>query len=134
MFAWFPWNESRMPIPELYYACNRVLLWWVHYQKTPKIHLYCDGGSHRSVTVFGAFLLTYFKEDAEKIVANRTSLRRELATEDNSNPLTYIRTYLEDFPEDALLFKAMGSEYIGSLETHCNSIYERISKRYGKQQ
>ena len=130
MFVWFPWNEGRMPIPEMYYACNKALIWWVQYKKVPKIQVYCDGGTHRSVTVFGAFLLTYFPSEAKKIVAERTALGR--VQDDASNPLEYIEGYLNDIPEDRLLFKAMGENRLGSLESHSSDIYREVKKRYGE--
>jgi len=128
MFMWFPWNEGRQPIPEMFYACNRALLWWVHYKKIPKIHLFCDGGSHRSVTVFGAFLLTYFAYCAKDIVAARVNYNRDGG---DSDPLEYIGSYLQTFPEDRLLFKVMGEDYLSRLEVFTQAIYRRVKDRYG---
>ena len=55
ILMWFPWNEGRKPIPECYYATVRTLIWWVEKLRLPKIQIFCDGGTHRSVTVFGAY-------------------------------------------------------------------------------
>jgi len=128
ILVWFPWHEGRMPIPEMYYACNRSLIWWVHYQKLPKIQIYCDAGTHRSVTVFGAFLLTYFPDEAKNIVANRIGVGR---SDDNSDPLEYINGYIRDIPEDRLLFQAMGHDFLGHYETFSKNIYDSINIRYG---
>lgn len=129
IFVWFPWNEGRNPIPEMYYATNRVLNWWVHYQKIPRIQLFCDGGSHRSVTVFGAFLRTYHNKDAKEIVEKRESVNNYLSYV--SDPLDYIDSYLREFPADALLFKSMREDYLGRLDGHSGDIYRQVKARYG---
>ena len=130
MFMWFPWNEGRSPIPEMYYACIKALTWWIRYQKLSKVCLFCDGGTHRSVTVFGAFLLAYCPQKAEQIVNDRIAVNLDQEA-DNCNPLYYIKTYLDEFPEDMLLFKSMGEDYLSRLDAHCESIYKRIKSRYG---
>ena len=130
IFVWFPWNEGRSPIPEMYYATNRVLNWWVFNQKLKNIQIFCDGGTHRSVTVFGAFLRTYFNEDlAQEIVDKRVGIETEDMV--RSNPLEYIDSYLEKFPEDNLLFKAMGENRLGRLEEISLSVCDKVKERYG---
>ena len=139
-FAWFPWNEGRQPIPEMYYATNRVLNWWIHYLKAKNIQIFCDGGTHRSVTVFGAYLRTYHtNREAEEIVKNRveklhdsfdpTKTYPEHATW--AQPLDYIDSYLEKFPADRLLFRAMGNDRLGRLDCHSRGIYDLVKERYG---
>ena len=135
IFVWFPWNEGRDPIPEMFYACNKVLNWWTHYQKLPLIQVFCDGGTHRSVTVFGAFLMTYFtKADREKIVEERIILDTyDKKAEDLSRwaqPLEYIESYLDKFPADRLLFQAMRENYLGRLDAHSKGIYDIVRERY----
>ena len=137
IFVWFPWNEGRKPIPEMYYATNKALIWWVHYLKLKKIQIFCDGGSHRSVTVFGAFLRTYFpNQEAQEIVKNRTERLYDGTSQDEDHsgwaqPLEYIDSYLEDFPADRLLFKAMSQDYLGRLDSHSKGIYRLVKERYG---
>jgi len=133
IYTWFPWNEGRMPIPEMYYACNRSLGWWVHKQQLPKIQIFCDGGTHRSVTVFGAFLLTYFQKQAQEIVENRTPFGYENDEDkERCNPLLYINSYLDNFPEDRLLFKVMGEDHLSRLDVLCKDIYKTVKDRYGE--
>ena len=131
-FVWLPWNEGRYPYPELYYSANRALIWWIHYQKLKRVILFCDGGSHRSVTIFGVFLLTYFPEQAEKIVQERTSLTHGKLIEDHwANPLQYARRYLDQFPADRLLLASMGKDYLSRFDNHSKGIYEMVKERYG---
>jgi len=130
IFVWFPWNEGRSPIPEMYYATNKVLNWWVFYQKVKNIQIFCDGGTHRSVTVFGAFLRTYFdKVSAQEIVNKHINIGIEDSTW--SSPLDYIDSYLEKFPEDNLLFKAMGEDRLSRLENYSKVICDKVKGRYG---
>lgn len=136
IFCWFPWNEGRKPIPEMYYATNHVLNWWTHYQKLKRVQVFCDAGTHRSVTVFGAFLVTYFdKHEREKIVRERVALKKYEYTDEQlagyAHPLEYIETYLEDFPADRLLFRAMKRDYLGRLDGHSKEIYDIVKERYG---
>jgi len=135
IFVWFPWNEGRDPIPEMFYACNKVINWWTHYQKIKNIQIFCDGGTHRSVTVFGAFLMTYFtKEEREKIVAERIILDKYDKKDKDwtrwAQPLDYIESYLEKFPQDRLLFKAMKQDQLGRLDGHSRGIYDIVRERY----
>jgi hypothetical protein len=102
ILMWFPWNEDRKPIPELYYACNRALNWWTHYEKLKNIMVFCDAGTRRSVTVFGAFLMTYFdKTEREKIVQERIALKKydyadaQLAT--YADPLSILNRIWKNF-------------------------------------
>ena len=133
-FVWMPWNEGRHPTPELYYACNRTLIWWSHYMKLPTIQVFCDGGSHRSVSIFGAFLRTYFtKSQAADIVAKRVPKFDDYEIKDRStwcDPLEYIDSYLETFPSDRLLFKAMGKDYLSRLDTYCDDVWKQVKERY----
>jgi hypothetical protein len=138
-FVWVPWNESRKPHPELYYATNKMLNWWINYQRLPRIQVFCDGGSHRSVTIFGAYLRTYYKSyEADKIVAERVTVDpwsdvpKGYDHTKISQPLEYIDGYLEEFPADRLLFKAMGNDWLGRLEGFSQDIYELVKKRYAK--
>jgi hypothetical protein len=137
IFVWFPWNEGRYPTPEMYYACNKALAWWVFNQNLPNIQIFCDGGTHRSVTVFGAFLRTYsadLKFSASEIVNNRVAVGYEESDPDHCNPLNYIDKYLEKFPEDRLLFKVMGEDRISRLDSYCREIFQRVRGRYGENQ
>jgi hypothetical protein len=134
-FAWVPWNESRCPTGEQFYACNKTILWWAYYMKLPKIQIFCDGGTHRSVTVFGAFLMTYFSPgDREEIVRSRIPVNQDLADpkliEVVCDPLDYVEKYLEMNPSDALLFRAMGKNYMGRLEDYAADIYRDVKERY----
>lgn len=133
-FVWVPWNEGRMPTPELYYACNKALIWWTHYAKLPYIQVFCDGGTHRSVSVFGAFLRTYFSpKEAEDIVSKRTPNFGNYEHKDHSNwaqPLEYIDKYLDDFPADRLLFKAMGKDYLSRLDNYSDEVWKQVKERY----
>jgi len=137
-FVWVPWNEGRKPHPELYYATNKMLNWFINYQKLKRVQVFCDGGSHRSVTVFGAFLRTYYRDqEAQKIVKERVQVDpwadqpKGYDPTAISHPLEYIDGYLEEFPADRLLFKAMNDDWLGRLEGHSKGIYELVKKRYG---
>lgn len=130
LLMWMPWNESRKPSPELYYAVNRALLQWTHYQKIKKIQVFCDAGTHRSVTVFGAFLRTYYTpKEAQAIVDARVSVNVRNCP--YGEPLEYIDRYLEEFPEDRLFFSVMGEWKINRLDSHTAMIAERIKARFG---
>jgi hypothetical protein len=136
IFVWFPWNEDRSPIPEMYYAVNKVLSWWIFKQEIKKVMVFCDAGTHRSVTVFGAFLTTYFDTfERKEIVASRECLSRYEYTDEQlkryADPLQYIGTYLEDFPQDVLLFKAMAGDHLGRLDGFSREIYNLVKERYG---
>ncbi len=138
ILLWFPWNEGRKPTPEMYYATNRAIYWWVFRQEIPHIQIFCDGGTHRSVTVFGAFLRTYFPaQAAAEIVAERKCLYvgpDKHLIESAANPLAYIDSYLEEFPVDRLLFKAMQADpLLGRLEGLSRQIYRDVGERYADQ-
>ena len=141
-FAWMPWNEGRVPTPELYYGCLRVLNWWIFYQKVKRIQLFCDGGTHRSVTIFGAYLRAYHTlHEADEIVENRVEVfpfAGESSTPEMrkgwAQPLEYIERYLHDCPEDRLLLTAMGKDRLGRLEGHSRAIWEGVVERYGDNQ
>jgi hypothetical protein len=103
--------------------------------KVPKIQIFCDGGTHRSVTVFGAFLMTYFdKHERQKIVDDRIALQKYDYTDEQlkgyADPLEYIEGYLEEFPADRLLFESMKKDYMGRLDGHSGEIYRIVKKRY----
>lgn len=133
IFVWCPWNEDRYPTPDMLYATVRTLMWWIHYQKIKNIQVFCDGGTHRSVTVFGAFLTSYCsRQEREKIVSERVSLNDEENNMDWANPLQYIAGYLELFPADRLLLKSMGEDHMSRLDVHMSNIYEMVKERYGK--
>lgn len=132
-FVWVPWNEERYPTIEQYYACNRVLIWWIFYMKLKKVQIFCDAGTHRSVTVFGAFLRTYYNKTAEEIVASRVEFNPfpgERDTSTWSHPLGNIDSYLEKYPEDRLLFEAMNRDKLGRLDAHCKYVFDTVRKRY----
>jgi len=130
--VWYPWNEDRKPTPELFYAINRVLRWHVYYRKTPKISINCDGGTHRSVTVFGAFLLTYHADIAEQVIKDRININKSDEL-DWANPLEYIEGYLKERPEDRLLLSAMGEDSMSRLDAHCRSIFDKVKERFGEE-
>lgn len=129
IFVWMPWNECRKPSHELWYAVNLTLWWWIYKQKVKKVQIFCDAGTHRSVTVFGAFLHTYFdKKEAQKIVDSRISVNvRDCQYGD---PLDYMIKYLEEFPEDRLLFKSMRKYPLFRLDDHTRIIFEYVKKRF----
>lgn len=137
-FTWIPWNEDRYPTADLFYGVNKTLIWWTHYMKLKRIQVFCDGGTHRSVTVFGAFLMTYFQRpDYEKIVRERVPVNQEEMTQKGlvdsiCQPIEYIEGYLDKFPQDRLLFAAMRSNYMGRLDDHCRQIYRSVAERYGR--
>lgn len=137
-FVWVPWNEGRKPTPEQYYAVNRALLWWIHYKKLKKVHIFCDGGTHRSVTMFGIFILTYFNSrEAEYIISKRIEAdplpknnKYWRDTSKDARPIEYAESYLNERPEDRLLLAAMGKDKLGRLDTHCLNIFDTVKKRY----
>lgn len=132
-FVWLPWNEGRDLTPDHIYGVNRSLLFWTYYKKLKSIQFFCDGGTHRSVSLFGSFLITYFnREEREEIVKNRVATN-ELTEhfEDQSNPLEYIEGYLEKYPADRLLMVAMGNDYMSRLEVYMEDVYNQIKVRYG---
>ena len=102
--------------------------------KLPTIQVYCDGGTHRSVSIFGAFLRTYFtKEQAADIVSKRVGKFDDYEIKDRSTwcqPLEYIDRYLEDFPSDRLFFKAMGKDPMSRLDGYCDSVWQQVRDRY----
>jgi hypothetical protein len=135
IFVWLPWNEGRNPSHELWYSANKTLIWWIHYQKLKKINVFCDAGTHRSVSVFGAFLTTYFdRHEREKIVQERVALQKYDYTEEQlaryAHPLQYIESYLDRFPEDRLLFKAMKGDYMGRLDGFTHAITRLCQERF----
>lgn len=129
IFTWVPWNEQRHPTPEFFYAVNRTLNWWLQREKRKKIQIFCDVGSHRSVTAFGAYLMTYFgREERLKIVAGRKAVP---LNRDYCDPLEYIGKYLEKFPEYGLLFNEMGEDRMSRLDNLSTNIVNRIQTLYG---
>lgn len=130
-FVWHPWNESRKPTPELYYACNKVLYWWLHKQKYQKIRLFCDAGSHRSVTVFGIFLMTYHGKEAAEIVQNRVSFAGKDDDKEWANPLLYAGKYLQEIPEDNIFLKLMRDEPLLRLDYYFSRVEELVKNRFG---
>jgi hypothetical protein len=130
-YMWFPWNEGRQPIAEMFYATNKTLNWWTHYMKLKKIQVFCDGGTHRSVTVFGAFLMTYFtRAEYDQIIKDRVPVNYEPKHHHTAHPMDYLESYLKTFPSDRLLFQAMREDYMGRLDNHCRNIFDQVKERY----
>ena len=129
IFTWMPWNEQRYPTPELFYAVNRSLNWWIEKQKLKKVQIFCDAGTHRSVTVFGAYLMTYYTQDERlQIVGDRVAIPDDA---ESCNPLYYIEGYLNTFPEDMVFFKEMGEDRLARLDGLCNNVFKTVQDRYG---
>lgn len=95
--AWFPWRESGPPSPEVLHGSLRTLHYWIDQLKLKHVFVHCDAGTHRSVTVFGAYLLTYHPEEAEAIAKGRTLYGKEEAF--HSDPIEYWTSYIEQYPE-----------------------------------
>lgn len=129
--VWCPWNEGQAPTKELIYACNKVLNFWVHYLKLDFIQVFCDAGSHRSPSIFGMYLLTFFPNEAEDIVKNRVGLNIRSQDKTQSDPLEYAKKYLNKNPELWLLLKAMREDYLGRLDLYCSRITDRVCSVYG---
>jgi len=95
--AWFPWRESGPPSPEVIHGSLRTLHYWIDQLKLSHVFIHCDAGTHRSVTVFGAYLLTYHPEQADAIAQARTLYGKE--ENYHSCPMEYWRSYIRDYPE-----------------------------------
>lgn len=100
-FEWLPWNEGGKPEIEAIYAFIRTLRYWVNDLGFKKIYLHCDGGTHRAVSMFGFYLLTFFPEEAQSIQDNHKLVRREIL----SAPLEYAQVKIKDFPEIGLFLE-----------------------------
>ncbi|MCX9024672.1 MAG: hypothetical protein OIN85_01085 [Candidatus Methanoperedens sp.] len=91
---WSPWIENGPPDMEVLFTCLKVLHYWIDELKLPEVVIHCDAGTHRSVTVFGAYLRTYHPEKAQEISDNFTMLNRD----HRSDPLEYWDSYVEECP------------------------------------
>ena len=126
---WFPWNEGRQPTGEMFYATNRVLDFWIRRQKMKRVDIFCDGGTHRSVTVFGAFLKTYYTEsEAQAIVDARSDLSGD---NNHCNPLEYVSRYMDDLPSLALLFRCMRRDQMSRLDVIAEAMTREVTELYG---
>lgn len=90
VYHWLPWVEEAPPTKETLYAVLRLLNYYVR-SGAMKIYVHCDAGTHRSPTIFGAYLLAYLgRRKAEEIQKTATLHGRTTSSE----PLYYIDTYL----------------------------------------
>jgi len=135
--VWIPWNEHRLPTPEQYYGANKTLNQWIYYNKLKKVSIFCDAGTHRSVTIFGIYLLTYFsRKEAEEIVKNRVDFISYNKGDDPkdysgiANPLEYAEGYLNRNPVDRLLLDMMGKDYLWRLDMLSQQIVKTVKERY----
>lgn len=103
--AWHPWRESGPPKPEVLFGTLKTLHYWIDELKLSKVFIHCDAGTHRSVTVFGAYLDTYHSDEARPIVDAKVLHGR--SPEHWSDPLLYWNSYVEEFPELKLLTEAI---------------------------
>lgn len=95
--AWFPWRESGPPSPEVLYGTLKTLNYWIKELRLKTIYLNCDAGTHRSPSVFGAYLSTYYPDEVEKIVASVVLHNKN--PEHHSCPKKYWDSYVVQYPE-----------------------------------
>lgn len=94
---WFPWIESGPPKPEVLYGVLKTLNYWIDDLGLARIYLHCDAGTHRSPTVFGAYLDIYH-DDIAKSVADTVKLVNK-TPETHSCALLYWQSYVRDYPK-----------------------------------
>lgn len=96
---WFPWKEGIDLMPDyVLYGGLKTLNHWVNELELKRVYIHCDLGSHRAPSIFGAFLLGYYKDTAKDIIAkanivnNDESRYFDLKNKTlNNNPLEYIQ-------------------------------------------
>jgi len=95
--VWIPWNESRSLPEEVLFGAVLTLRHWVTELGFKRIYLHCDAGTHRSVTIFGAYLKAFYsKYDAYKtIIKSATPCNRNTW----SDPIEYIDSYIKEIPK-----------------------------------
>lgn len=92
-YQWFPWQENGPPQNEVLYGSLKTLHYWIDKLKLKRIYIHCDAGTHRSPSVFGAYLCTYHAKLAQQICEAGTHFR-----DYPSSPYQYWLSYLVQYP------------------------------------
>lgn len=132
--VFYPWNEGGIPTYETIFAVLKTLHYWIDELKIPKVYIHCDGGTHRAVTMFGFYLLSYHSQDCEAINNSYELKGREYW----SNPLEYGRGYFKDIPAIEEFLKALKEskddvQYGDSFEDFLNRIGKDTFKHYHRE-
>lgn len=126
-FMWFPWDEGKACPPEVFYSVIHTLTMWQKFRKMKTFYIHCDAGTHRAPTVFGAYLLgRYGIKEALKIVNEATLVNREWL----ANPIEYIQSHLDDFPEDRVLIKETATTILNRYDGIISTMTRRHKERY----
>lgn len=126
-FMWFPWNEENHCLPETFFGVIMTLLYWEMAGKR-RFYIFCDAGTHRAPTVFGAYLWALFDlRTRHDVVAKHELIGREHL----SDPLEYIGFHLEDVPEDGRFLKQCRHGPLNSLESIVRQTQNTFDRRYG---
>ena len=94
--AWLPINEGKGMTVETVFGCLHTLHNW--FSRSKKIYIHCMGGTHRSPSIFGLFLLSF---QNKKFIESK----EVVGYTHPSDPLEYAATYMEREPEIAYLIK-----------------------------
>mgnify|MGYP002651591248 CR=1 FL=1 len=132
--VFYPWNEGGIPTYETLFGVLKTLHYWIDELEIPRIYIHCDGGTHRAVTLFGLYLLTYRPGEAEEI-------NKSYALKDRqhwSNPLEYARGYFDDIPAlrefiEALRTSEDDVSHGHSFDDFLKGIGEETFKKYYRQ-
>lgn len=89
---WFPWDETYDLNCKILFPSLVTLHRWIIDHEVESVYIHCDAGTHRAPTTFGMFLLTYFPDEAGKIVEGHKLIRRNVL----SDPIEYAKRYLEE--------------------------------------
>lgn len=126
---WSPWNEDGSPQYETLFSVLKTLNYWVNDLKLNRIFINCDAGTHRSVTLFGFYLLAYHQKNCEEINNNYRLFNRK----DWSNPLEYANTYLnrESLPllEDFLMNLKENTKHIDNVGTSLEGYLKTFDRK-----
>ena len=135
-----PWNEDGVPTIEAVWAFLKTMNYWIHEDNLDKIYIHCDGGTHRAVTMFGLFLLAYYKDNAEEIQKNHKLVGREHWSQPlqyaysyyNSNKVPLLQKFVENIKEKSKDNYSHGqelSDYLKEIYTE-DDLKEYYAQRF----
>lgn len=67
---WFPWIENGPPKPEILYGSLMTLTHWIDRLRLRRVYCSCDAGTHRSPSIFGAYLAGFHRDVQDEIARN----------------------------------------------------------------
>lgn len=130
--AWFPWVESGPPKPEVIYGALTTLHYWIDVLKLDTIYIHCDAGTHRSPSIFGAYLDTYHPESAEEVAGNAVVFGKK--PEHHSCAVKYWDSYKDRNPDLKLLTDAIREMDVSEWgHENLDSILDRVSSKKNKE-